>query len=120
MESHGIDNDHLKVSSSAKDKDYGKISARLNFEYAWRSLKSVYGEYVEADLGQMTKVTGVALQGDPKVDHRVTRAKVTYAVSYDYWIGAEVRGNWNKHFYFPSKIDCFLLSIVAYLQQYCK
>jgi len=73
MQSYGINNDQISASSEENsNRETWKNSARLNCEYAWRAGKNNAGEYIQVDLGQITNVSGINIQGDHADDRYVT------------------------------------------------
>ena len=96
MASYGIDNSQISVSSETgtEKEKYGKQSARLYSTYAWRSKeKPSNSEYLQVDLGQIKTITGIAIQGDPDKDMRVTSFNFTYSVDNRSWKTVEVEKN---------------------------
>ncbi|XP_048583976.1 uncharacterized protein LOC5501433 isoform X1 [Nematostella vectensis] len=77
IENKGI-RDEQMTTSSKQDDSHGASAGRLYAGSSWCSATSSSSEYLQVDLGRVTKITGIATQGSPTEDKWV----MTYALSH--------------------------------------
>jgi hypothetical protein len=73
------------TSSSSSDNSHIASRGRLYGGSSWCSSTTSNTEYIQADLGQVKTVTGIAAQGDNSLNKWVTSYKVSYSFDNRYW-----------------------------------
>ena len=78
--------DESITASSVKDQYNGPERARLDtvmegsYTGGWLPLYNDFGQWIQVDLGNITKVTGVAAQGHHEYFYWVTEYYLSYSV----------------------------------------
>ncbi|KAJ3605426.1 hypothetical protein NHX12_027473 [Muraenolepis orangiensis] len=97
VENGSIPDSQLTASSSLGSSTPDK--ARLNGNSCW--MPSAGGaRWIQADLGQVKKVTGIVIQGCPSNDHWVTKFKIQHGLDGTSWTNYDVDGE-----FFPGSED---------------
>ncbi|XP_058889912.1 macrophage mannose receptor 1-like [Acipenser ruthenus] len=97
MEDGNITNGHLSASSSSSN--HGPDHARLNGNSCWMP-SSAANSWIQVNLGEVKKVTGVVLQGCPTDDHWVKSYKVQISADGSTWTNyqdTEFTGNTDRN-----------------------
>ncbi|EDO33997.1 predicted protein, partial [Nematostella vectensis] len=78
LEDKGVVNEKM-TSSSKLNNSYSASAGRLYGGSSWCSATSSQAEYLQVDLGRVTRVTGIATQGSPTKDKWVTLYSVKHS-----------------------------------------
>lgn len=70
--------DQAITSSTTFSVEYGPEKARLNRTGGWKPLNTNLGQWIQVDLGNITKVTGVATQGVYELEQWLTEYSLSY------------------------------------------
>ena len=74
------------ITASSELSSHKAVWSRLYGTDGWCSSSVSLPQYLQADLGQIVTVTGVATQGDNKRDNRVTSYLIRYGYDGKTWI----------------------------------
>ena len=84
MENKEISDANLRVSSQM-DEDHGAKEARLNSKAdgnkggGWSAMSNNFNQWLQVDIGDNSRVTGVATQGMNGNDQWVSRYRIQYS-----------------------------------------
>ncbi|CAL8384873.1 unnamed protein product [Gadus morhua 'NCC'] len=98
VEDGNISDSQLRASSSWGPSTPDK--GRLHGSTCWRPSISDSASWIQADLGQVRKVTGVVIQGCPDNDHWVTKFKIQHSLDGSAWAAYTADGE-----FFPGSQD---------------
>ncbi|XP_066502466.1 lymphocyte antigen 75, partial [Hoplias malabaricus] len=97
MEDGNITDSMLSASSNINGKE--PTQARLNGDSCWMPSGSALNSWIQVNLTETKKITGVVIQGCPLTDHWVTKFKVQTSVDGQSWRDYTVDGK------FPGSVD---------------
>ncbi|XP_068609207.1 uncharacterized protein [Brachionichthys hirsutus] len=83
VESGNVTDAQLAASSSSGP--FSPDKARLNGDSCWMPSGSPTSSWIQVNLGQPRKVTGIVIQGCPQNDHWVTKFKMQHSVDAAAW-----------------------------------
>ncbi|XP_026210056.1 LOW QUALITY PROTEIN: macrophage mannose receptor 1 [Anabas testudineus] len=84
----GVENGNItdsQLSASSSTGLFTPNKARLNGNSCWMPSGNPMSSWIQADLGQTRKVTGVVIQGCPGNDHWVTKFKLQHSMDGTTW-----------------------------------
>ena len=97
VENKEISDANLKVSSQM-DEDHGAKEARLNSKAdgnkrgGWSAMSNNFNQWLQVDIGDNSRVTGVATQGMNGNDQWVSRYRIQYSsdgVTFEFYNATE-------------------------------
>ena len=75
------------ITASTFTTGYGPEKARFESKYGgWKSLNADLSQWIQVDLGNITKVTGIATQGIFNLNQWVTKYSLSYRLNEDPYI----------------------------------
>ena len=75
------------ITASTFTTGYGPEKARYeNKNYGWKSSHADLNQWIQVDLGNITKVTGIATQGIFDSNQWVTKYSLSYRLSEDPYV----------------------------------
>ncbi|KAM8872531.1 uncharacterized protein ACB058_004460 isoform 1-T1 [Synchiropus picturatus] len=83
VEDRNISDSQLSASSSSRQ--HPPSHARLNGNSCWISSGSATSSWIQVNLGQKRKVTGIVIQGCPQLDNWVTKFKLKHSIDGITW-----------------------------------
>ncbi|XP_069566819.1 macrophage mannose receptor 1-like, partial [Brachyistius frenatus] len=83
VENGTIANSQLSASSSVGS--FTPSRARLNGNSCWMPLGNPTSSWIQVNLGQTRKVTGIVIQGCPQNDHWITKFKMQHSMDGTTW-----------------------------------
>ncbi|CAJ1070748.1 macrophage mannose receptor 1 [Xyrichtys novacula] len=83
VEDRNISDSQLSASSSMGG--FSPNLARLNGNSCWRPSGSVTSSWIQVNLGQPRKITGIVIQGCPQYDFWVTKFKIQHSMDASSW-----------------------------------
>ncbi|KAM4634074.1 macrophage mannose receptor 1 [Polymixia lowei] len=89
-----------QLSASSSLGSFTPSKARLNGNSCWMPSGNPNSNWIQVNLGQTRKVTGIVIQGCPMNDHWVTKFKVQHSVDGTTWTDHTVDGP-----FFPGSTD---------------
>ncbi|CAG5867752.1 unnamed protein product [Menidia menidia] len=90
----------FQLSASSSIGLFTPNNARLNGNSCWMPSGSPTSSWIQANLGQTRKVTGVVIQGCPRNDHWVTKFKIQHSMDGTTWTDYTADGG-----FFPGNSD---------------
>ncbi|XP_048584003.1 receptor-type tyrosine-protein phosphatase T isoform X2 [Nematostella vectensis] len=96
FETGGLSIDSHMTSSSKVDDSHGPSAGRLYGGLSWCSATSSSSQYLQVDLGRVTKITGIATQGSPTEDKWVTQYSLKYTLGGSLWLSYKTEQNQEK------------------------
>ncbi|XP_074546917.1 uncharacterized protein LOC141805663 [Halichoeres trimaculatus] len=99
----GVEDGNITDSQLAASSSIGGFSAsqaRLNGNSCWRPSGSVTSSWIQVNLGQTRKVTGIVIQGCPQSDYWVTKFKIQHSMDGATWTDYTADGA-----FFPGATD---------------
>ncbi|XP_036973174.1 macrophage mannose receptor 1 [Acanthopagrus latus] len=98
VEDGNITDSQLSASSSSS-ASFTASKARLNGDSCWRP-SSTSSSWIQVNLGQTRKVTGIVIQGCPQYDYWVTKFKLQHSMDGLSWTDYTADGE-----FFPGSLD---------------
>ncbi|XP_041666073.1 macrophage mannose receptor 1 [Cheilinus undulatus] len=83
IEDRNISDSQLIASSSKSG--FAPSQARLNGNSCWRPSGSVTSSWIQVNLGEPRKITGIVIQGCPQYDYWVTKYKIQHSSDGTTW-----------------------------------
>ncbi|KAM6975835.1 uncharacterized protein LKV04_015092 [Tautogolabrus adspersus] len=83
VEDRNISDSALSASSSMGG--FSPSQARLNGNSCWRPSGSASSSWIQVNLGQTRKITGIVIQGCPQYDYWVTKFKIQHSMDGTTW-----------------------------------
>nr|XP_020506487.1 macrophage mannose receptor 1-like [Labrus bergylta] len=83
VEDRNISDSQLSASSSIGG--FTPSQARLNGNSCWRPSGSATSSWIQVNLGQTRKITGIVIQGCPQYDYWVTKFKIQHSMDGTTW-----------------------------------
>ncbi|XP_014906843.1 macrophage mannose receptor 1 [Poecilia latipinna] len=90
----------FQLSASSSIGAFTADKARLNGNSCWMPSGSGSSSWIQANLGETRKVTGIVIQGCPQNDHWVTKYKLQHSMDGASWTYYTADGD-----FFPGSID---------------
>ncbi|KAK2888177.1 uncharacterized protein [Channa argus] len=89
-----------QLSASSHIGAFTPDKARLNGALCWMPSGTPSSSWIQADLGQKRKVTGIVIQGCPGNDHWLTKFKLQHSLDGSTWTDYKADGE-----FFPGSTD---------------
>ncbi|XP_023194031.1 macrophage mannose receptor 1-like [Xiphophorus maculatus] len=90
----------FQLSASSSIGSFTANKARLHGNSCWMPSGSATSSWIQANLGQTRKVTGIVIQGCPHNDHWVTKYKLQHSMDGASWTDYTADGD-----FFPGSTD---------------
>ncbi|XP_061589669.1 macrophage mannose receptor 1 [Cololabis saira] len=89
-----------QLSASSSIGFFTPEKARLNGNSCWMPSGSATSSWIQVNLGETRKVTGIVIQGCPQTDHWITKFKIQHSTDGTTWTDYTADGD-----YFPGSMD---------------